>query len=273
MAQSDSSLEHYVIRGGTAGKERLDLLARIMEPSTKALLAEVGVGPGARLLDLGCGGGHVSLEAARLVGPEGSVTGVDLDETKLDLARKAAAELDLTNVQFLHGNASEVVEARSYDYCYARFLLTHLSDPVAVLGVMRDSLKTGGVIAVEDIDMSGAFCYPENPHFHRLTELYSKVVRRKGGDPDIGYKLPSLLRRAGLETIQVGLVQPLHLEGEEKKLMLVTLENITEPVLAEGLSNRDELDSTIEGLTAFTADPTTLVSLPRVFQSWGVRPN
>jgi SAM-dependent methyltransferase len=271
MAESDRSLEHYVIRGGEAGKQRLDLLARIMEPSTKALLAEVGVGPGARLLDLGCGGGHVSLEAARLVGPEGSVTGVDLDQTKLELARKEAEELHLTNIRFLQGNASEVVDAESYDYAYARFLLTHLTDPVAVLGVMRDSLKPGGVVAVEDIDVSGAFCYPENPHFGRTIELYSDVVRRKGGDPDIGHKLPSLLRQAGFEEIQVGLVQPLHLEGEHKRLVLVTLENITDPVLAEGLADRGELDRTIEGMAAFTADPTTLISMPRVFQSWGVR--
>ena len=273
MAESDESLDHYVIRGGEAGKQRLDLLAQIMEPSTKALLAKVGVGPGASFVDFGCGGGHVSLEAARLVGPAGSVTGVDLDETKLDLARKAAEESELTNVRFLHGNASEVVEAGSFDYAYARFLLTHLSDPVAVLGVMRDSLKPSGIVAVEDIDVSGAFCYPQNPHFRRLTELYSKVVRRKGGDPDIGHKLPSLLRQAGFEEIEVGLVQPLHLEGEHKRLMLVTLENITDPVLAEGLANKDEIDRTIEGLVAFTADPTTLVSLPRVFQSWGARPS
>ena len=63
----------------------------------------------------------------------------------------------------------------------------------------------------------------------------------------------------------------MHLEGEHKRLMLVTLENITDPVLAEGLASQDELDDTIEGLTAFTADPTTLVSIPRIFQSWGVR--
>ena len=82
MAESDGSLEHYVIRGGEAGKQRLDLLAEIMDPSTKTLLANVGVGHEATFVDLG-GGGHVSLEAARLVGPAGSVPGVDLDKTKV----------------------------------------------------------------------------------------------------------------------------------------------------------------------------------------------
>jgi ubiquinone/menaquinone biosynthesis C-methylase UbiE len=273
MADNDTSLDHYVIRGGEAGKERLDLLASIMEPSTQALLTQLDVGPGASLLDLGCGGGHVSLRAARLVAPDGSVTGVDLDEIKLDLARKDADESHLTNVKFLHGDAADLTEAGSFDYAYARFLLTHLSDPVAVLRVMLNSLQPGGIAAVEDIDVSGAFCYPDNPHFRRCIELYSSVVRRKGGDPDIGHKLPSLLSQAGFEEIEVGLVQPLHLRGEHKRLVLATLENIADPVVSEGLATPDELSHTIQGLAEFTADPTSLIAMPRIIQSWGVRPS
>lgn len=272
MSEAQNSLDHYVIRGGTAGKQRLDLLARIMQPHTRALLARVGVGPGTRFLDFGCGGGHVSLEAARLVGSEGAVTGIDLDDTKLELAREAAAELGLENVRFVHGDASKVAPDEAHDFAYARFLLTHLSDPLAVLGVMRDVSRPGGFVVVEDIEMSGSICYPDNSHFRRSIELYRSVVRQRGGDPDIGYKLPSLLRAAGFAAIQVNVVQPLFLDGEMKRLVLTTTQNISEPVLSEGLADREELDRTIEGLAAFTADPTTLISLPRVFQCWGVRP-
>jgi hypothetical protein len=102
-------------------------------------------------------------------------------------------------------------------------------------------------------------------------ELYTGVVRRKGGDPDIGFKLPSLLRQAGFRSIAIGVVQPLHLDGEHKRLVLVTLENIREAVLAEGLAGAGDFESTVAGLAAFTADPTTLISLPRMFQCWGAR--
>jgi len=272
MATERGSLDHYVIRGGEAGKKRLDLLAAIMEPSTKDLLTRLGVGPGKRFLDLGCGGGHVSLLAASLVKPDGAVTGVDLDATKLDLARETAAGLGADNVRFVNGNAADATENESYDFAYARFLLTHLGDPLAVLRVMQDSLKPGGIVVVEDIDASGSFCYPESAHYERFVELYRTVVRRKGGDPDIGPKLPSWLRRAGFAEIQVGMVQPLHLEGDHKHLMLSTLENIAEPVIAEGLATEEEVRGTIEGLTAFTLDPTTVVAMPRIVQSWGVKP-
>ena len=195
-----------------------------------------------------------------------------LDETKLELARKAAADLGLTNIRFAGGNAAEVTDAASFDCAYARFLLTHLSDPAAVLGVMYESLKPGAVVAVEDIDATGCFCYPESPHYDRAVDLYRSVVHRKGGDPDIGHKLPNLLRQAGFEEIEVGLIQPLHLQGDHKRLILTTLENIADPVIAEQLATRQELDATIEDLTAFTADPTSLIAMPRVVQSWGVKP-
>jgi ubiquinone/menaquinone biosynthesis C-methylase UbiE len=90
---------HYVIRGGMEGRERLRVLARVMAPTTSTLLARVGVEPTARCLDVGCGGGDVTLALARLA-PEGSVVGIDLDETKLGAAREEADAAGVRNVEF-----------------------------------------------------------------------------------------------------------------------------------------------------------------------------
>jgi ubiquinone/menaquinone biosynthesis C-methylase UbiE len=88
-----------VIRGGREGYERLQMLARARRSDTLALLDLVGVGPGMRCLDLGCGGGEVTFEIARLTGPDGAVVGIDMDEVKLGLAREAAGERGLPNVE------------------------------------------------------------------------------------------------------------------------------------------------------------------------------
>src|SRR3954471_25046910 len=90
----------YVIRGGAEGRERLRLLAQVMAPSSRALLAEAGVTAGAICLDLGCGGGDVALELARAAGPAGRVLGVDLDPVKIDIARAESAEKGVSNVTF-----------------------------------------------------------------------------------------------------------------------------------------------------------------------------
>ena len=70
----------YATRGGKEGKERLNLLARVMLPATFQLLETVGFRRGIKCLDVGCGGGHVTLLMASMVGPEGKVTGTDADE-------------------------------------------------------------------------------------------------------------------------------------------------------------------------------------------------
>jgi 2-polyprenyl-3-methyl-5-hydroxy-6-metoxy-1,4-benzoquinol methylase len=69
----------YALRGGQHGKRRLDLIAGILGPSTQALLERVGVGAGDRCLDVGCGGGHVTRQLARMVGPHGRAVGIDSD--------------------------------------------------------------------------------------------------------------------------------------------------------------------------------------------------
>lgn len=60
-----SSTDQYAISGGVEGKIRLNLLAEIMRPTTLELLSTAGLKAGDRCLDVGCGGGHVTLDLAR----------------------------------------------------------------------------------------------------------------------------------------------------------------------------------------------------------------
>ena len=80
-------MSSYVIRGGAAGKARLSVISHALETSTAALLDSAGVREGMRCLDLGCGGGDVTLALARLVGPSGEVVGIDMDTVKLAISR------------------------------------------------------------------------------------------------------------------------------------------------------------------------------------------
>ena len=83
---------HYAICGGKDGKNRLDLLARVLLPTTAQLLDRVGLSRGMECLDVGCGGGHVALLMAGIVGPQGRVVGTDADTEILALARKDAIQ-------------------------------------------------------------------------------------------------------------------------------------------------------------------------------------
>ena len=85
------------------------------------LFGRAGLRPGMKCIDVGCGGGEVTLAMARLVEPGGFVTGVDMDEVKLDLARKAAVERGVTNVEFLEEMSTAGTSRTPMTWCIRGF--------------------------------------------------------------------------------------------------------------------------------------------------------
>jgi ubiquinone/menaquinone biosynthesis C-methylase UbiE len=263
---------HYVIRGGVEGRERLRVLSRVMHSSSSSLLDRLGLIDGHFCLDVGCGGGDVTVELARRVGPRGRAVGVDIDATKLALARTEADEMGVRNVRFEQLDIRETTLPEPFDVVYARFLLTHLSDPAVAVAALRRHVRPGGVLAVEDIDFSGYFTYPESKAFRRYHELYCATVSRRGGDPNIGPRLPRLLHQCGLRDVGVYVVQPLATTGEAKLVNALTMENIAGAVLEDRLATREEIDDIVRELQEFAADPGTVAGMPRVIQVWGLNP-
>ena len=262
----------YVIRGGLDGRERLRVLARVMWPTTCQLFDAIGIPPDARCLDLGCGGGDVTLQLAQLA-HQGRAVGTDLDPETLDIARAEASSFGITNVDFRVDDAMALPrDGQIYDVIYARFLLTHLENPARALACARARLAPGGVIIVEDIDFTGHFCHPDNDSFWRYVDWYSKAVQSRGADPNIGPRLPGLLRDAGLTEVGVNVVQPAGYSGEVKLIGPITLEAIADSVLGEGLTTHEELVQTVDDLYTFADDDSTFMSLPRIVQAWGRAP-
>jgi SAM-dependent methyltransferase len=263
--------QNYVIRGGLPGRERLRLLSRVLEPTTTAFLDRAGLRQGMTCLDVGCGGGDVTFEIARRAGPAGSVVGLDIDPVKIDLAQAEARELGLTNLEFKLSDIAQMEMNAEFDFVYSRFLLTHLKDPARALRALVKALKPGGVIVIEDIDFRGHFCFPESEAFVSYVSLYTEVVRRNGGDANIGARLPQLLRGSGCGDIALNIVQPVGLEGEVKLLVAITMENVGESILKCGLATAGELAQIGEELYSIARDASTLMSGPRVVQLTGTR--
>jgi SAM-dependent methyltransferase len=264
--------DHYLIRGGVEGRERLRILARVMRPATLNLLYRVGIDVGMACLDVGCGGGDVTLDIAGLVSPGGRVVGWDIDETKLALARREAEERGLRNVEYRLSDLRQSETAAEFDVVYTRFLLTHLSDPAGALARLRQAARPGGIVIIEDIYFTGMFCHPYSAAFQRLIEFYTQAAQRRGGDPNIGLRLPELLLDAGFESIQVNVVQPAGIDGEVKLIVAITMDNIADSVVADGIAERKEVDRVIAELYELARDKRTFVSHPQVVQAWGYRP-
>ena len=124
-----------------------------------------------RCLDVGCGGGDVTFDLASLVGITGSAVGVDLDATKIDLARGDAEQAEVANVEFRVADLADGLGEAEYDVVYARFVLTHLPDPAAGVATMVAALQARR---------------PSGRGGHRLPRLVlrarARVVRALRGD-------------------------------------------------------------------------------------------
>jgi SAM-dependent methyltransferase len=257
----------YTIERGLRVRERMDVLAAVHAPATLTLLDTLDIAPGWHCVDLGCGGGHVTMELARRVGPSGHVTGVDLDEELLGAARERAAAQGLGNVTFRAGPVEEVTET-GFDLAYARMLLSHLADPATLVGRMATAVAPRGIVVVEDVHFAGCFAEPACPAYEQWVAWFTEAVRRNGGDLDIGPRLPGLLRQAGLELRGVRVAQPAFVDGPLKQLQQMSMDKVRVAILAAGVTTEREYDAAHAELKTFTDDPTTLIAAARMIQAW-----
>ncbi|WNE99583.1 class I SAM-dependent methyltransferase [Streptomyces luomodiensis] len=157
--------------------------------------------PHMRVLDIGCGPGTITADLAELV-PQGQVTGVDAAGSVLEQARSLAEQRGLANVSFA------VADVHALDYpddsfcvVHAHQVLQHVGDPVRALREMRRVCAPGGLVAVRDADYATMTWYPSVPGMDGWLDLYHRVARANGGEPDAGRRLRSWALEAGFTDI------------------------------------------------------------------------
>jgi ubiquinone/menaquinone biosynthesis C-methylase UbiE len=262
----------YVIAGGQPGFDRLRVLARVWADSTEALLRTVGVGPGMRCLDVGCGAGDVTMLLASMVGPAGAVVGTDADRVQLDLVGQEVRRLGVTTVTLVGQDVLDLTASDEYDVVYSRFLLQHLVDPVDALRRMWRAVRPGGVLIAEDADFLAEFCEPPHPGFDFWQHAYPETLRRYGGDPLSGRRLHARFRAAGIPDPQLDLVQNVHLTGEGKLMPYLTIARTASRIVGSGVATQSEVDVALAQLADLANDTTSTVGSPRLFQCWARKP-
>jgi SAM-dependent methyltransferase len=157
--------------------------------------------PGARVLDVGCGPGTITIDIASRVAP-GTVVGIDREPEVLASAREAAREAGVDNVTFDVGDVYALAfPDDTYDVVHAHQVLQHLTDPVAALVEMRRVCAPGGVVAARDSDYASFTWFPDDPRLTRWLALYHEVARGNDAEPDAGRHLLQWARAAGFSAV------------------------------------------------------------------------
>lgn len=191
----------YVLGHDPEELARLERQAAIYGAATRRLFEAAGIGPGQRVLDLGCGAGDVSLLAGELVGPSGAVIGVDRAAPAIATARRRADARGLAHVRFIEGEL-EALTLDSVDAVVGRFVLMHQPDPARMLAHAAGGVRPGGVVAVMESHLTalapGWHSWPHSAAYQRLLDTMLPIIAAAGGRIDMGLQLRHTFLAAGL---------------------------------------------------------------------------
>ena len=174
--------------------------ARMFEPDTARLLDRVGIAPGARCLDVGCGPGENMRLMAERVGPDGEVVGADVDVL---LGAQAIEDLHAAGHRHCRFHALDAEYATAmpgarFDLVFARALLLHVRDEVAVLRRLWGSVAPGGHLVVQDFNITTSEVVPPLESATEVPGVALATFRAAGSDLDLGLRVPALFAEAGI---------------------------------------------------------------------------
>jgi SAM-dependent methyltransferase len=230
---------------------------RTAENSAAYLLPNLS--SGMSLLDVGCGPGTITLDLARLVAP-GSVVGVDRSLEALTATE--ALDTDGVPVSFRVGDLSSLpFDDGSFDVVHAHQVLQHVQDPVAALAEMARVCSDDGLVAARDGDYAAMTWFPASATLDRWLDLYRRVARSNGGEPDAGRRLVSWARAAGCRDIVASASAWCFAAPEDRFFWAETwAERVTASALAEravelGLAGPAALEEIAAGWRRWAEEP------------------
>jgi ubiquinone/menaquinone biosynthesis C-methylase UbiE len=144
---------YNLFRGWSLHKHRFygDEAERRKWQNPETILGEAGLRKGLIFIDIGCGSGFFSIPAAKVVGPQGKVYALDIDQQAISLLQKRAAAENLKNIETEAGNAEDCLFCEGCaDIVFFGIVLHDFNDPAKVLLTAKKMLKATG--RVVDLD-------------------------------------------------------------------------------------------------------------------------
>lgn len=230
-----------------------------------------GIGSGATVADVGCGPGATLLEMAEVVGPAGSVVGVDSDPQAVATARALIARSGATNATVVIGAADSTGLAEgSFDVAVMRHVLAHNGGrEEAIVAHLAGLVRPGGCVYLVDVDMTAMRMRGAGPDATDLSDRYIEFHRTRGNDPQIGLRLDDLLSSAGLAVLDH---RGWYTVMSAPRGMRPPAWAARDAMVAEGIASLEDLDRWQRALEELDAQEKRPVLFAPFFTAVGRRP-
>lgn len=137
--------DYWNTEAGNRWAAEQELIDALFASVTQTSLAAAAPAPAEHVIDVGCGTGTTTLELARRVGPAGHVTGIDISQPMLGLARRRADAARASNLSLVEADATDhAFEPGRTDLIYSRFGVMFFDDPVKAFANLRGATRPGG---------------------------------------------------------------------------------------------------------------------------------
>jgi ubiquinone/menaquinone biosynthesis C-methylase UbiE len=271
-AEAERPQDGYALERTPEEYERLRAQARAWEPATGRLFDQVGLAPGATCLDAGCGPGETMRLMAQRVGTSGHVTGVDIDAP---LGAQAVAMLhDAGHRQCAFApvdlSAGEPIPGAPFDLVYARLLLYHLPQRLAVLKRLWDAVAPGGHLLVQDYDMRSCGVLPTLASTDECLRVMVGAFSAAGCDMSVGARLPQLFAQAGIGapdgTDVAGRLEPF---ADAQRMLTAVLRSVLPTAIAHAITSEQRASAVLcEVASDAQRHPDRPVMWPLLIGAW-----
>jgi ubiquinone/menaquinone biosynthesis C-methylase UbiE len=226
---------------GSTASECLQLTAELMQRYKQRTYALMRVGPGHRILDVGCGSGTDTVPLAHLVGSSGQVLGIDYDEQEIVKADQAAEQAGVSGwVVHKHGDATSLpFESGWFDSTRSERVFQYLPDPERALSEMVRVTKSDGWIVVLDTDWGSLSV--DTPEFETEQKLKRFLAGGLRHNPLSGRHLYRLFRQQNLLEISIDMC-PLYVTDYALGREGASFDRLERNALATGAVTQGELD-------------------------------
>jgi 2-polyprenyl-3-methyl-5-hydroxy-6-metoxy-1,4-benzoquinol methylase len=270
-----SQTQDYPLGDTAREAQRLADQAAQVEELTEDLLRRAGLRAGMQVLDIGSGLGDVSLLAARMVGSEGAVLGIDKTPSSVESARRRAAALGADNVRFEEGELAVFATDRTFDAIVGRFVLLYVPDPATVLRRLTRHLRPGGIVAFQELDISQISETPPSELFTTARRWILEAFAAGGAELDMGTKLYATFLRAGLPAPAMNAAQPAACGPASPgyRDMVQVLRSLLPVIERNGIAKAAEIgiDTLAERLRDDAVANDRVIFLSRVVGAWARR--
>jgi SAM-dependent methyltransferase len=273
-----SDSKDYLLGTDEAETQRLGMQHRLWAESAVSVWERAGIRVGSNVLDLGSGPGFIAADIAELVGPDGSVLGIEGSPLFVEQFDNRMSALNLPWAKVIEGDLHDLTEllgdrAGTFDVAYSRWVPCFLEDPGVVIKQAADALAPGGRLAIQDY-----FSYDTMrlaPRVSVFEEVIAAITEmwNQTGDLDVMGDMPRHMRKAGLEVIELEVVHRIARPSDPIwDWPTIFWPNFIPRVVEAGAITQQTADEFHKAWADASKNPDAFIMLPPVFEAIAVKP-